>query len=151
CLGVPGRLRRRSRYRDRMGTGAADPPPAGLHNDRARRPRHHQANRPGHRGQPLMWRIIQAGPSDVDALSQVIADAFHDLPPAHWLIADPHARRKVFPAYFRIFVDHAMTAGLVHTTPDRAAMALWLPVSKDGPHPPGDDYDDRLTEITGPW
>jgi GNAT superfamily N-acetyltransferase len=98
-----------------------------------------------------MWRVIQAGPGDVETLSQVIADAFHDLPPAHWLIANPHARRKIFPAYFRIFVDQAMAAGLVHTTEDRAAVALWLPVGKDGPSPPGGDYDGRLTEVTGPW
>jgi GNAT superfamily N-acetyltransferase len=95
--------------------------------------------------------VIQAGPADAAVLSLVIADAFHDLPPAHWLIADPRARRKIFPAYFRIFVDHAMAAGIVHTTTDRTGAALWLPVSTDGPGRPGDDYDDRLAEVTGPW
>jgi ribosomal protein S18 acetylase RimI-like enzyme len=95
--------------------------------------------------------VTQAGPADAAVLSLVIADAFHDLPPAHWLIADPRARRKIFPAYFRIFVDHAMAAGIVHTTTDRAGVALWLSVSTDGPRTPGDDYDDRLAEVTGPW
>ena len=99
----------------------------------------------------MTWQVTQAGPADAAVLSLVIADAFHDLPPAHWLIADPRARRKIFPAYFRIFVDHAMAAGTVHTTTDRTGVALWLPVSTDGPRTPGDNYDDRLAEVTGPW
>jgi GNAT superfamily N-acetyltransferase len=98
----------------------------------------------------MTWQVISADPADAAMLSQVIADAFHDLPPAHWLIADPRMRHKIFPPYFRIFVDHAMTAGLVQTTADRTAVALWLPVGTDGPGPPGDDYESRLAEVTGP-
>ena len=49
-------------------------------------------------------------------LSQVIADAFHDLPPSQWLIPDPAARREILPGYFRIYVEHAMASGIVHTT-----------------------------------
>jgi GNAT superfamily N-acetyltransferase len=96
-------------------------------------------------------QVIQADPADAAVLSQVIADAFHDLPPAHWLIADPDIRRKIFPAYFRIFVDHALASGVVHITTDLAAVALWLPVGTDGPGPPGDDYNAELAEVTGPW
>jgi GNAT superfamily N-acetyltransferase len=99
----------------------------------------------------VTWQVTLANPADAAVLSLVVADAFHDLPPAQWLISDPRVRRKIFPAYFRIFIDHAMAAGLVHTTADRAGVALWLPVGKDGPNPPGDDYDDRLAEVTGPW
>jgi hypothetical protein len=46
--------------------------------------------------------VASAGAAAV--LSQVIAEAFHDLPPSHWLIADPDVRRRVFPGYFRIYV-----------------------------------------------
>jgi GNAT superfamily N-acetyltransferase len=93
--------------------------------------------------------VIPADPGDAETLAQVIADAFHDLPPARWLIPDPAARSRVFPAYFRIFVDHALAAGIVHTTPHRAAVALWLPVSAGGPGPPGQDYPARLAQATG--
>jgi GNAT superfamily N-acetyltransferase len=31
---------------------------------------------------------VTAGPADADALSHLIADAFHDLPPSRWLIAE---------------------------------------------------------------
>ena len=40
---------------------------------------------------------------------------------------DPAARREIFPGYFRIHVDQALTQGVVHTTPGRTAAALWLP------------------------
>lgn len=96
-------------------------------------------------------QVIPAEPADATTLSQVIAEAFHDLAPARWLIGDPAARRQIFPAYFRIFADHALTAGLARTTPGRTAVALWLPVGPDGPGPPGDDYPARLAEITGQW
>jgi GNAT superfamily N-acetyltransferase len=94
--------------------------------------------------------VVIAGPGDVDVLSQMIADAFLHLPPSRWLIADPAARRHVFPSYFRILVEHAVAAGIVHTTPERTAAALWLSVSAAGPAPPP-GYDPRLAVATGPW
>jgi GNAT superfamily N-acetyltransferase len=94
--------------------------------------------------------VVQADEADIGVLSQVIADAFHDLPPSHWLIPDDAARREIFPGYFRIYVEHAMAEGVVHTTLDRAAAALWLPVSAQGASPPG-GYDEQLAAATGPW
>jgi GNAT superfamily N-acetyltransferase len=93
--------------------------------------------------------VTQAGPADTSVLSQVIAEAFHDLPPSHWLIADPAQRRAVFPSYFALLIEHALTAGIVHTTPGRTAAALWLPVPATGPTPPGDSYPARLAQATG--
>ncbi len=91
--------------------------------------------------------VVTASPADAGALSEVIADAFADLAPSRWLIPNPDARRRIFPGYFRLLVDHALYAGLVHTTPDRAAVALWLPA---GTRPPG-GYHARLEAATGPW
>jgi hypothetical protein len=102
-------------------------------------------NPAGHAGQIL----ARADETDVDALSQVIAEAFFDLPPSRWLVEDPAARRAIFPAYFRLYVEHAMAAGLVHTTPDRDAVALWLPAGPGAPGPP-DGYSARLAALTGP-
>lgn len=92
--------------------------------------------------------VVTATWTDADALSQVIAAAFHDLAPSRWLIPGEAARRRVFPGYFRIFVEHALATGTVHTTPDRTAVALWLPVGHSGPQPPA-GYDARLAEETG--
>jgi GNAT superfamily N-acetyltransferase len=92
---------------------------------------------------------VPAKPGDLRLLSQLIADAFNPLNVCEWLIPDQDARRDIFPRYFQIYVERAFANGLVHTTPDLAAVALWLPGS--GPAEPPDGYQERLTEITGPW
>jgi GNAT superfamily N-acetyltransferase len=87
--------------------------------------------------------LDRANPTDSEWLGQLIADAFHDLPPSEWLIPDPVARRELMPRYFEILVDHGMNNGAVYTTVDRAAAAIWIPTT------PGftrvlPDYDARL-------
>jgi GNAT superfamily N-acetyltransferase len=95
-------------------------------------------------------KIIEAQAADLDPLAAVIAEAFCDLPPSRWLISDQASRRKIFPAYFRILVQHALAHGVVHTTRQRTAAALWLPVpGEPAPQPPG--YVPRLTSVTWPW
>lgn len=98
----------------------------------------------------IRHQIIPADEGDAAALAQVIADAFHDLPPARWLIPGDDARRDVFPRLFGIFTEHALANGTVYTTPGRTAVALWLPVGEDGPAPPA-GYDERLAAVTGAW
>ena len=94
--------------------------------------------------------VVPADTADLAAISQVIADAFHNLAPSRWLIADPAARRQIFPGYFQIYVEHAMTDGVIHTNTDRTAAALWIPVGVDAPGPIT-GYDERLRAATGPW
>ncbi len=100
-------------------------------------------------------RVHYADEADVGVLSQVIADSFFDLPPSPWLISDPDARRAIFPGYFRIFVEQALADGVVQTTAERDAVALWLYVdgSADDHAANGgaDDYGTRLAAATGPW
>jgi GNAT superfamily N-acetyltransferase len=91
-----------------------------------------------------------AAPADLDVLSEVIAEAFHDLAPSRWLIVDAAARRAIFPRYFRLQVAYAMAAGLVHTTPGRDAVALWLPAGP-GAAGPLASYRQRLADATAPW
>lgn len=92
--------------------------------------------------------VIQADASDTTVLSQVIADAFFDLPPSRWLVPDPDARRAIFPGYFQIAIEHTLATGTVQTTPDRDAVALWLYVEDELPLPPP-DYLLRLADATG--
>jgi GNAT superfamily N-acetyltransferase len=94
--------------------------------------------------------VIRADPADLDVLSQVIADAFADLAPSRWLIADPAARRQIFPGYFRLYLERALADGIVHTTPHRTAAALWIPAGADPASPP-DGYAPRLAAATSPW
>jgi ribosomal protein S18 acetylase RimI-like enzyme len=95
-------------------------------------------------------QIIRAQPADTGPLSAMLAEAFHDLPPSRWLISDEAARREVFPGYFRIYLDHALTSGAVYTTPGRDAAALWMPVGPEPPDPP-DGYPERLLAATTTW
>jgi len=93
--------------------------------------------------------VVRARERDLEVLSQIIADAFHDLAVSQWLIPDPDARRAIFPGYFQILLQHALDIGLVCTTPQRTAAALWLPAT--GPTPPPDGYAGQLAEATGPF
>jgi GNAT superfamily N-acetyltransferase len=62
---------------------------------------------------------------------------------------DGAIRRAAFPGYFQLYVEHAIEDGLVETTPDRAAAALWIP--GDGPGAPPEGYTERLAAITGQY
>ena len=94
--------------------------------------------------------VVRACPADLEALSELVAAAFHGLAPSRWLIADPEARRRIFPGYFRLILVQAMAAGLVHTTPTRDAVALWLPAGP-GVLGPLAGYRQRLADATAPW
>ncbi len=80
-------------------------------------------------------------------LSQVIAEAFCDLPPSAWLIADRDCPPPVFPDYFRIYVEHALAGGIV--TPPRTATPprCGSPSASSRPARPP-DYADRLRAAT---
>jgi hypothetical protein len=84
-------------------------------------------------GGDLPGNVVTVGAADLDALSRLIAEAFHPLAPSQWLIPDPAARREIFPSYFRLYAEHALAHGVIHTTPDRAAVALWIHVGEGGP------------------
>lgn len=94
--------------------------------------------------------VVRADEADLDMLSQVIAGAFHPLAPSRWLIADPAARAKAFPGYFRLYVEHAMAHGVVYTTAGRAAAALWIPAAGHAAGQPA-GYGARLSAVTGSW
>jgi GNAT superfamily N-acetyltransferase len=101
-------------------------------------------NPAGHAGRIL----AHTDETDADALSQVIAEAFFDLPPSRWLVEDPANRRAIFPGYFLLYVEHTLAYGLVQTTPERDAVALWLPAGPGAPNP-RDGYSTRLAATTG--
>ena len=95
-------------------------------------------------------RMVTATAADIPVLAEVIAEAFGDLPPSRWLVPDRAERRRIWPGYFRIYVEHAMASGTVHTTQGRDAAALWIPAGENPPDPPG-GYAAALAEVTGPY
>jgi ribosomal protein S18 acetylase RimI-like enzyme len=84
--------------------------------------------------------IRPGGPHDVDAVAALIAEAFHPLAVAAWLVADPGRRSHVLREVFRVHVEHAMASGWIWVAGGRSGVAVWLPGGL-GP-PPG--YDRRL-------
>jgi len=93
--------------------------------------------------------LALGGWDDVPALTEVVAAAFWDLAPSRWLIADPAQRRAVFPPYSQVLVELALTDGIVLTTPDRSAAALWLD-ARAGQGGTFAEYDSRLAAAAGP-
>jgi ribosomal protein S18 acetylase RimI-like enzyme len=93
--------------------------------------------------------IVRAGEGDAPAVASVIARAFHPLAPAVWLVPDPRERARLFPPYFRLFVEHAIRHGEVYVGAGGAAVSVWFPPSDE---PPGDpeDYESRLVALVGP-
>jgi len=94
--------------------------------------------------------VVAASATDVPVLAGVIAEAFFDLPPSRWLVPDRAERRRIWPGYFRIYLEHALAAGTVHTTPGRDAAALWIPVGATPAEPP-EGYAAALARVTGPY
>ncbi|MGH3713095.1 MAG: GNAT family N-acetyltransferase [Micromonosporaceae bacterium] len=88
---------------------------------------------------------------EIDALAQIIAEAFAPIPPSVWLIRDADTRAEVFRPYFGMFVEHALKAGHVDVvasarTDRPVAVAVWWDGHDPGPH----DYATRLAQIVPP-
>ncbi len=95
--------------------------------------------------------VIGVRRSDRDLINEaadIIAAAFHPLPPARWLIPDDTARARIFPDYFRMFVDVAAAHGRVHLDSTRSAVCVWF-VNTLAPAPPPRDYHNRLELLVG--
>lgn len=97
-----------------------------------------------------LHEIVMADEADTEALSRLIALAFHDLDPSAWLIPDTHERRRLMPGYFGLLVADAFRHGYVYTTPQRTAVALWFPIEETGPTTPA-GYGQALPIHVGPW
>ncbi|WP_239091137.1 GNAT family N-acetyltransferase [Asanoa iriomotensis] len=62
------------------------------------------------------------------------------------MVADADSRRAVYERCFAVVVDHALQTGIVHTTADRSAVAVWFRAM--GPLD-NSDFDARLAEAAG--
>lgn len=86
--------------------------------------------------------------ADLSQVRDLLACAFHDGDLAPWLAPDPQERARIYPGYFAIFAEHALTHGLVELI-DGTAVALWYALGAD-PHIPVLHYDRRLADAVGP-
>jgi GNAT superfamily N-acetyltransferase len=97
--------------------------------------------------------IRRADAGDAARIAGVIAEAFHNLNVSLWLIPDPVERARIYPDYFRIFVDMGVEHGEVDVVSDGddvLGAAVWHRVMPEGPPPPP-DYDSLVDKLCGPW
>jgi GNAT superfamily N-acetyltransferase len=97
--------------------------------------------------------IRDVAPVDTGEITELVAAAMSDGPVARWLTPDAEMRRRESPAYFEIFVEHAVRYGEVYATADPltgslTGVALWFPLTSMIPPPV--DYERRLKEVAGP-
>jgi ribosomal protein S18 acetylase RimI-like enzyme len=93
--------------------------------------------------------VVPADPGDVGLLADVIADAFFDLPPSVWLVAEPDMRIEILRNYFALQVEHAFKYGHVDMLEDKSAVAVWFHHTSIVPEP--DDYPRRLRAACKNW
>jgi amino acid transporter/ribosomal protein S18 acetylase RimI-like enzyme len=90
--------------------------------------------------------------TELETATAILAEAFHADSPGEWLVPDPLERARIYPAYFRILVRHALRgAGEVYTTVDRTAVSIWYPAPYGVPNAAPVDYDAQLLAATGPY
>jgi GNAT superfamily N-acetyltransferase len=98
--------------------------------------------------------VRRADAGDASGVAGVVAEAFHDLAMSHWLIPDPVERARIYPEYFRIFVDMGVEHGEVDVIDDAdgrvLGAAVWHLVTPEPPPVP-DDYDQLVDKICGRW
>ncbi|BCY07298.1 N-acetyltransferase [Actinoplanes sp. L3-i22] len=95
--------------------------------------------------------IHTAGLGDLDTIVDTLATGFHDGDFADWLIPEPATRAAVYPGYFRILAEHALSTGWVELAGDGEAVAVWHTL---GSAPiaavPIPRYQHRLADAVGP-
>ena len=112
----------------------------------------------GHEGRkPLGYDIKEVVIRDVEPVDSaevcaLLAETIGEQAVARWLMPDAVSRRETSPAYFEIFVDHAVQHGEIYATVDPGSgelvgVALWFPFTR--PIPPPRDYDLRLKDVCG--
>ena len=92
--------------------------------------------------------IRAATPPDAEAVAGLLAEAFLHGDLAGWLIPDLDTRARIYPPYFRLLTQHALTHGHIDLTDDGAAVAVWYRIARS-PVPGLPHYDRRLADITG--
>ncbi|MFJ6200139.1 N-acetyltransferase [Micromonospora sp. NPDC092111] len=71
--------------------------------------------------------VRRASGADLDALSVVVAQALSAGPLGGWLVPDATERPVALRRYARLVVSWGLRDGLVDTTDDRSAVAVWYP------------------------
>jgi hypothetical protein len=125
ALATPRHLRRRRGGRHRVGADPQEHSAAGVRGDRTRRQQRHHRPAPTDTGRAVTAMrtypsaaIRAATPADQQTVSDLLAEAFLHGDLADWLIPHLDTRARIYPHYFALHVEHAITHGQVEMTED---------------------------------
>ncbi|HEU4421541.1 MAG TPA: GNAT family N-acetyltransferase, partial [Pilimelia sp.] len=97
--------------------------------------------------------IRDLAPVNTADISALLAGTIGQGQVARWITPDPVVRWESGPAYFDIFVDHAVQHGEIYAAADPTSghlvgVALWFPLTSL--IPPPREYDRRVKDACGP-
>lgn len=88
--------------------------------------------------------------ADLDRLSQLLADAFHNDALTRWITPDEARRAVILPEFFRIFLEMSLDYNAVYTNAGRDAALLFLPPGAwEEVERRGVELSQRFAEILG--
>lgn len=101
------------------------------------------------------YAVRRAHASEAEALARILADAFLLDPVSMWIFPDDDDRRRMHPAFFRIFVDLALAKGEAYTVctagADPVGAALWFAVDVTSPEDHDAEVADLVTKHCGEY
>lgn len=93
-------------------------------------------------------QVRTATAADIPALSATLATAFQSDPVMAWCYPDDGRRRRMLPAVFRVFLEHAIPHGGVETLHGEVSGAIWLPPTAEVD---GEAMAGEVVEISGEY
>ncbi|MCE7007135.1 amino acid permease [Kibdelosporangium philippinense] len=107
---------------------------------------------PGLAMAPIRHEVFRVGADHpIGPVSHVLSEAFVDGEIAEWLVPDPADRRRIYPAYWAMTVEHALGAGEVFAGGELSGVSVWFPAAFGPPHASPRDLDERIDIMCGPY
>jgi ribosomal protein S18 acetylase RimI-like enzyme len=99
-----------------------------------------------------MPAVSRAEHADIDALAAVITAALFDHPLSLFLVPDRGDRHRIYPQLARlVFLEPALSAGIVWCTADRTGVAAWVRINPARSTDPDPHTVAQLRQLTGRW
>jgi ribosomal protein S18 acetylase RimI-like enzyme len=100
------------------------------------------------------FTIRSAREDEIPAVGRLIGYSFNELPQDAYLVPPLEDRQTVMSDFFTLLTEHAHTYGRIDVIdrpdgPGLGATAVWFDYTREAPDP--DNYEERLTKITGPY
>ncbi|SMD26070.1 GNAT family N-acetyltransferase [Kibdelosporangium aridum] len=101
---------------------------------------------------PIRHEVFRVGSDHpVGPVSRVLSEAFVEGEIAEWLVPDPEHRRRIYPAYWAMAVEHALGAGEVFAGGELSGVSVWYPAVFGPPNGMPRDLDQRIDVMCGPY